>query len=216
MVSIMNKISLRKIRSIVKRHKMESRLFLIALCIVFTTLLFLCGVAHRFQTSPSELLLRCVFAWQVLTQKPKPIPPPAEVFRLHICDPLPESVEDIKVDRPKYFMGYRYVIRFSIDKADIHRLVKSVSLKRIWNIRYERGNLHWDWDKPGRFGISKHSTTMIVYNSKGPGRPKWFRLELWHDSESYAFTEKIGGKTNTKVLIYNEEKGQAYFIVESL
>ena len=200
--------------NMVKRHKLIGYLLLLAVCIVSLVVL---AASLLLRTSPSNLLLRCVFAGYVLTQRSAPMPSPTEVFRQHILDPLPESVTNMKVDRPKDFMGYRYTLRFDLNRADLSLLVDSLSLKRIWSVRYANGYLHWGWDRPGGLlGISKHSTTMTVYHSKGSRKPEWFGPELWDDPEAYALENESGGDTNTKVLIYNEKEGQAYFIVQSL
>ena len=64
---------------------------------------------------------------------------------------------------------------------------------------------------------------MIIYKDWGPG---WFKPQLGENSEVYAFV-KIGDKANIqlfeyqhkaydkedmKILIYDPQKGQAYFI----
>jgi hypothetical protein len=58
---------------------------------------------------------------------------------------------------------------------------------------------------------------MIVYDSGFWGsEPKWFRPQRWDNPEAYAFDETSDGRMKSKVLLYNEKEGEAYFIVSNL
>ncbi|MHC4172949.1 MAG: hypothetical protein ACYTBX_03980 [Planctomycetota bacterium] len=197
-----------------KRHKLTALfllVFLICIVVIFAVTIFS-------KTSPSELLLRFEMVSLILKKelsKP-PMPPPSEIFRQHILDPIPESVANIRADQPKNLLGsYRYTLRFNIDRADLALLIDSLSLVRVWNVEYRDGDLFWALDTWR--GLSMNGVTIIVYDSRRRRRePKWFRPELWDNPEAYAFREKIGDRMYTQVLLYNEKEGEAYFIVSNL
>ena len=144
----------------------------------------------------------------------------SEAFKRYILDPIPESVTNIKMDQPKNFQGYRYVFRFNINRNDLDLLIHSEPFVRVWNVEYEDGDLSWKWkwDPPdGRYG-----RTIICYDYTR--EPSWFRLKQWDAYEAYVF-ERVGnllnmetvfkksdGPTNRKVLLYNENESEAYFI----
>lgn len=140
----------------------------------------------------------------------------SEVFRQFILDPIPESVTDIKADQPRTIRGYRYTFLFNINREDLGLIIDSEPFQKVRNVEYKNGNLTWEWDK-------SHSETAIIYKGWGPG---WFEPEFGENSEVYAFV-KIGDKVNMqlfeykqkaydkeymKILIYDPQKGQAYFI----
>jgi hypothetical protein len=177
-------------------------------------------------TSPSDLLLRCALLGYYIKEylSQPPMPPPSEIFETYILNPIPESVMDIKADKPKEIWGYTYTLLFNINRADLDMLIDSRPFQKVPYISYSEGLLRWVW-KPG------HSGSIIVYDSPRWRRePRWFRPEKWEDSEAYVF-QKVGDKVNiqtfgyrrdiydrmdTQVLIYNEKEGQAYFIVSSV
>ncbi len=192
---------------------MKRRMLFIFVFLVCIVVLLTFAAAVLLKTSPSELLLRCVFAGYVLMKKPPPMPPPSEIFRQHILDPIPESVTNIKADQPKKILGYRYAIRFNINRVDLVLLTDSQPFERVWNVKYRDGRLRWDWDPPG--GVTRRRISMIVYHPNGPRKPAWFSPDLWDNPEAYAF-RKVDDHVNTKVLLYNEKEGEAYFIVSSL
>lgn len=197
------------------KHKDSVFFLLVCLAVVSVVVSVILTAVILLNGSPSELLLRCVFAGYVLMQKPPPMPPPSEIFRQHILDPIPESVTNIKADRPKVIGGYRYTLRFNINRTDVAKLIDSGSLVRVWNVEYRDGDLFWAWDTWR--GLSTNGVTIIVYDSRRWRRePKWFRPELWDNPEAYAFDKKVGDRMNIKVLLYNEKEGEAYFIVSSL
>jgi hypothetical protein len=208
--------------NILKRHKLAVRILFFFVFLICVVVLLTIAASIFLKASPLELFLRCVFAGYVLTQKPPPMPPPAEIFRQHILDPIPESVTNIKADRPSEIWGYRYTLRFNINRADVDELIYSNSLVRVWNVKHRDGRLSWDWETwhglptEGGHYYMKGEFTMIVYDSRSLRRkPKWFRPELWENPEAYAFKEKIGGRMYTQVLLYNEKEGEAYFIVSN-
>ena len=197
-----------------KRHKLVAiflLVFLICIVVIF-------AVTILSKASPSELLFRFAVASFILKKelsKP-PMPPPSEIFRQHLLDPIPKSVINIKADQPMNVLSsYRYTLRFNINRADVAELIYSNSLVRVWNVKYRDGDLFWAWDTWR--GLSTNGVTIIVYDSRRWRRkPKWFRPELWDNPEAYAFRKKIGNRMYSQVLLYNEKEGEAYFIVSNL
>lgn len=192
--------------------KMKWRKLFLLVFLICIILIFAATISLKVRkVSPKELFLRCVFVGYVLMQKPPPMPPPSEVFRQHVLDPIPESVTNIKADQPKNILGYRYTLRFNINRADLAKLINSGPLVRVWNVKYGKGRLKWAWDT--WHGHSMSGSDVIVYKRR---EPAWFRPELWDNPEAYAFDETVGGRMNTKVLLYNEKEDEAYFIVSRL
>jgi len=193
------------------------------------------------------VLLNCIallfiFVWIILLKPPKtPQTPPSEVFRRYVLDPIPESVTNIRADRPSIIFGYTYTFRFNINRDDLALLTNSRPFIRVWNVKYEDGSLNWGWGRVEVEGlvipegspldIPKYGLSMSLYSRAR--KPKWFRPELWDNPEAYGLY-KIGdlvntevvehdkensreskGGTNIQVLLYNEKEGEAYFIVSS-
>lgn len=157
-----------------------------------------------------------------------PPAPPEKIFTGYVLNPIPESVTNIKADKPSNFGGYKYTFRFNISREDLSLLINSQPFIRVWNVKYEHGNLSWRWDRDEPSGIVRYGSSMNCYDSKG--EPRWFRPDMWDDPEAYAF-DKVGnlintqifeqdghhsdGRVTTQVLLYNEKEGEAYFIVSS-
>lgn len=190
-----------------------------SLCLSAVVVCILVGVIFiatiPLRVSPARLIGTYIFLRSILTQKPAPMLPPDDLFRKHVLDPIPQSVTDIRADRPKKYRGYTYTLRFKIDRPDVALLINAGSLKRVWNVKYKNGYLFWAWDTLN--GFSLNGIDIIVYHPDGPPEPTWFKPELWEDSEAYAFSETTDCRiTNTKVLLFNEKEGEAYFIVERM
>jgi hypothetical protein len=183
-------------KKMMKRHKLAAHILFLLVLLNCIALLF-------------------IFAWIILLKPPKtPQTPPSEVFRQYVLDPIPASVTNIRADQPKNFGGYRYTFRFNINRDDLALLIDLGPLVRVWNVKYKNGCLFWAWDTWR--GFSMGGVTITVYGSSGWRRePRWFRPELWDNPEAYAFDETVGGRMNTKVLLYNEKEGEAYFVVDS-
>jgi len=176
--------------------------------------------------------MRCVFVGyflkEVLSQPP--MPPPSEIFRQYILDPIPESVTNIKADQPHKIFGYTYTLRFNINRTDLALLIDSRPFVKVWNVKYKNGYLGWAWDT--WHGFSMNGSTIIVYHPENWWRrkPAWFTPELLDNPEAYAFYKvgdrvniealkherKGGERVNYQVLIYNEKEGEAYFIISNL
>ena len=191
------------------------RILCLTVFIVCIVLLLISLASIFLRISPSDILGKFAIIGHILTQKTAPpILLPAEIFRDYILYPIPESVTNIRVDQPKKYSGYRYILRFNIKKSDLGRLIDSGPLKRVWNVKYKNGCLDWAWNTLN--GHTLNGVTITVYDTKGSHEPEWFKLEQWDNPEAYAFVEDVNGCSNTKILIYNEKKGEAYFIVQSL
>jgi hypothetical protein len=154
-----------------------------------------------------------------------PPAPPEELFRQYVWSPIPESVINIRADQPKNFGGYRYTFRFNINRDDLGLLINSRRFVRVWNIKYMDGSLDWQWDRDGPFGTGRYNSGIICYN-KSTRKPRWFRPGLWDEPEAYAlwkegnqvnietFGKDSGGPTTIRVLLYNENETEAYFVVQ--
>jgi len=186
------------------------------------------------------VLLNCIallfiFAWIILLKPPKT--PPSEVFRRYVLAPIPESVTNIRADQPKNIGGYRYTFRFNINRDDLALLINSRPFIKVWNVKYEDGSLNWGWGRVEVEGlvipegspldIPKYGYSMICYGSSIFKRePGWFRPGLWDNPEAYAFWKEgdlvnieifgkdSSGPTEIRVLLYNEDEAEAYFVVQ--
>lgn len=205
-------------------------LFLLIVVLICVAVLSICTVSFIKNTSLSELLLARHLLKFLLTNRPPPMPPQAEIFTKHILDPIPKSVTNLKADRPRCFLGYIYTLRFNINRADLALITKSRPFQRVWGVTYGmyvKGKLHWYWDPPG---VTRHGFQLIVYHLKGGRRePKWFTPNLWDNPETYVFhkegdlvntqtieyNKKANEQKNTQVLLYNEKDQEAYFIISN-
>ncbi len=77
-----------------------SILFVVLICVA---VLSICTVSFIQNTSLSDLLFRGCLIGVILTRKTPPMPQPTEIFTEHILDPIPNSVTNLKADRPEYF-----------------------------------------------------------------------------------------------------------------
>jgi hypothetical protein len=219
-----------------KRRKLTVRnlsiLFVVLICVA---VLSICTVSFFQNTFLSDLLFRGCLIGVILMHKTPPMPQPTEIFTEHILDPIPNSVTNLKADRPGYFQvfskGYIYTLRFNINRADLALIIGSQPFQRVWGVtygRYGKGILDWNWDPPGR--TYTRGGSVIVYHPKGGRRePKWFKPNQWDAPEVYAF-QKVGDYVNAQattyfkkaneqeiiqVLLYNEKDQEAYFIISN-
>ena len=154
---------------------------------------------------------------------------PEATFRGYVLDPIPESVTNIRAHQPKNIGGYMYTLRFNVNRSDLNLIIESRSFQRVWIWMCTSRAIDWHWDRDGPFGIPTRGQGMSIYGSGFFQRPpRWFRPGRWDNPEAYAFY-KIGDYVNaqafdrdrarlrdrvyTKVLLYNEKKGEAYCIV---
>ena len=153
-----------------------------------------------------------------------------QVFMRYFRQGLPESVTNIKIDQPGKFQGRTYAMRFSISRDDFTKLKESRSFVKVYNLKYEKGQLSWFW-KSGEdnvLGMPTHGSSLPVYSQRR--KPGWFKMNKLDSYESYAF-EQIGdvvnpllaeginqmlieGHTTILILIYSEKEGEAYFVAK--
>ena len=143
-------------------------------------------------------------------------------FKKYVMSPIPTSVTDIRTDQPKDFGGYRYTFRFSIKRDDVVLLTNSGPFVRVWNVKYQNGDLWWQWSRDGLLGTGP-ITAMACYDHTQ--EPAWFRPGQWADPEAYAFRKEgdivntetfekhSTGPTHMQILLYNEKEAEAYFVV---
>jgi hypothetical protein len=188
------------------KRRMLLSIFLICIILISAPMMI-------FKVSPRELFLGWALAGYVLMQKPPPMPTPSELFIEHLLDPIPESVTNIKADKPKEIWGYTYTLRFNINRADMELLIESGALERIRSAKYNRenGRIELGWDRTSPNGIPIRLINAIVYGSRR--EPRWFRPDQWDNPEAYASEKERDGHTITKILLFNEKEGEAYFIV---
>ncbi len=135
---------------------------------------------------------------------------PSQLFREFVLDPIPASVSNLKADQPKTIGGYGYTFRFTINRADLALIVSAHSLSKVYNAQYdsETGYLRFDWGpSPFDGGID-----MPVYGPMGKREPSWFTLETWYSPEAYVFRKEQRWQDDTRVLLYIEKLGEAYFL----
>ena len=63
------------------------------------------------------------------------------VFKRYVRNPIPKSVKNIKVHRPRELSGRRYVMRFKISQADLMLILNSRRFKEMMDVNYRRGIL---------------------------------------------------------------------------
>jgi len=166
-------------------------------------------VAHKYRYYLFVLLASLLLVLLLLTisiailMRP---PSPSQAFREFVCDPIPKSVKEIKVDRPFKLLGHRYILHFLIDEADLFPILNSKPFREVQHIEYtENGGLWWgDHPMGNRHGLSLYSLR------SGETEPEWFNLEQWDSPKVYVLEEE--DVIRMRLLIYNKELGEAYFI----
>ena len=198
------------IKSVKKWHKLGRRALFVL--VVFTGVVWLL------------FLVVAVFRQALKT-------PAVVMFRQYVLDPIPASVTNIKADQPKNILGYKYTFRFNINREDMDLLIDSRPFVKVWNVKYRKGFLGWGWDHAGPLGMSQRGQSMTLYHRHHwPWKPLWFRLKISDSSEVYVYykvgdlenveafdrdMKKSNGRVETRVLIYNAKKSEAYFIVSA-
>jgi hypothetical protein len=136
----------------------------------------------------------------------------SQLFRRLVLDPIPASVSNIRADQPQTLGGYGYTFRFTIDKADLALIISAHTLAPVYNARYDAdvGYLAFDWGPTPTDGIY-----MPVYPPTGKRQPSWFVPGAWPRAEVYAVCKVQGRQDDTRVLLYDERSGEAYFLTFS-
>lgn len=210
-----------------RRRKLRILMLVVLMFLVCIVVALIFAAIIIVKTPTSPFLLKIVMVGLVLKEVllPPPMPPPSELFRQYIMDPIPKSVTNIRANRPSVIGGYTYVLRFNIRRPDLDSIINSRPFQRVCNVKYNNGYLEWAWDTWQ--GFSMNRSDIIVYGSRRG--PRWFRPQLWDKPEVYVF-EKVGDRVNTQifdyepkvhdrhdtqVLLYNEKETEAYFIISS-
>ena len=145
-------------------------------------------------------------------------PSNTRIFSKCVLSPIPKSVKDIKLDQQQYFSGYIYVLRFNISKDDVVLIINSRPFIELEGVTYRLGSLYYERIKDPEIDTQKklyNNNSVIntpLYWSSEP--PEWFKPNDWNNPKIYRYRTKLG-KANTystKVLIFNEQLGEAYFI----
>jgi len=138
--------------------------------------------------------------------------PPSDLFKRYVLNPIPDSVMEIRADRTKAVLGYGYTFRFKISRADLDLIIDSRPFKRVSRMEYQEGILTCRWDPTFR-DMASGLTTYIYPPSIH--KPKWFTLETWNNPDAYVIYEVKKYQRDMWVLVYNEDVGEAYFLVWS-
>jgi hypothetical protein len=190
---------------------MSSRIKLIWLIDPFTVALILVTVVASCKRTPSSSGTNAPGHWE------------SRIFKMYVLEPIPESVRDIKLNELEtspFGRRHGYVMRFKISKADVELILKSRGFEEFERATYRNGDLWWgNADKYGRdprenpfFGTNVGNLPLYTGPNQKP--PKWFTPNDWDNPKVYKYEQKWGKahRNQTKVLIFNEELEEAYFI----
>ena len=131
---------------------------------------------------------------------------PEELFRHHVLQEIGDSVTGIKVVRTgANATNEGYTFRFKINRADLSSITDSRPFKRVEQMECRDGILSLDCaETPGL-------TTFL--HPPGVYKPRWLTLETWKNPEAYYLREEGEYHWNTWLLVYNEQLGEAHFLV---
>lgn len=173
--------------------------------------------------APMLVFLTLAIAIYILTTPPSA----SRAFRRFVCDPIPKSVKEIKMDRHvplRGFLGkHRYLFHFSIDEADLSLILNSRPFKEVQSIKYndKNGILSWG-DEPtiitgytdsvtSHTSVKQRGLSLLLYNVHSEERaPEWFSLEQWANPKVYVFEQRE--VIRIRILVYHKNLGEAYFV----
>ncbi len=143
----------------------------------------------------------------------------AELFTKSLLDPIPKSVEGLRINTPESYSDPVYVLGFKCSHEDFQAILKARPF-----VEYDE----WEFDTPGvlRWTYSYEtaaSEKFIVYasvaldkDSDGRHKPQWFRPDQWSKSRFYAYivnrNPSNSNHNNRHILIYSMESGEACYI----
>jgi len=151
----------------------------------------------------------------------------SELFKKFILDPIPESVTDLRVNRPaSYYFDPVYVMNFKINNNDIQTILKTKPFVEHgwWELDTHLGTLRWKYKYVIKDPLDETRTldqgtkTDIVFLNKdknGFVNPHWFR-PVRYKKRFYAY--QINRNPNNPihvtnhVLIYDEELSETDYI----
>jgi hypothetical protein len=146
------------------------------------------------------------------------------IFRGYVLKPIPQSVADIKLDELKtspFGRRHGYVMRFKISKADIELILKSRVFEEFEWDRYENDYLHWKGTHKIEFDPNTNTYTststsgsLPLYTNPKQQPPEWFTPNDWDNAKVYKYEQDWGksDRVHTKILIFNEDLEEAYFV----
>jgi hypothetical protein len=161
-------------------------------------------------------LAAVVLAWLVLADWVLP----SNLFRKAVLDPIPPSVRGIRASG--FFSSeadHTYVLRFSIGPADVPLILASDEFKEVDDATFGEGILSYRVNPPS-LGSERASSTgndegasLFLFN-RWPTlfRPRWFQFDKWRTFKAYAFTRRDSITVHRRLLLYNADSGEAYFI----
>jgi len=144
---------------------------------------------------------------------------PSRAFRKFVCDPIPKSVREIKVDLASGFLGdYMYVLHFRIDEPDLLPILNSRPFREIQYIKYDSttGSLSYAEEDPYslrpaiRRAVGRGFGLYDV--CRGEREPEWFNLEQWDSPKVYMWEKERIDLYHVRLLVFNKELGEAHFI----
>lgn len=138
---------------------------------------------------------------------------PLWLFQRFVIDPIPPSVKNIRTDTFLDIGLHKYVIGFEINKEDIPLILNSDEFKEINYVSYNKGILTYGqhWDDAQSHSSKTHGFHLYeTYRGKYP--PQWFRFDQWGNFKAYVAEDERVDFYGMRLLLYNEELDQAYFI----
>lgn len=144
---------------------------------------------------------------------------------MYVLEPIPESVADFKFDQLEtspFGPRHVYVMRFKISKADIELILKSREFEEFEWEGYKHDNLYWKGKYITEFDpntntysiVDLGSSNLPLYTNPKRQPPEWFTPNDWDNPKVYKYEQDWGksDRLHTKILIFNEELEEAYFI----
>jgi hypothetical protein len=133
--------------------------------------------------------------------------PSTDLFKRYVLNPIPDSVMQIRASRTSGVTSQRCTIRFKISRTDLGPIIDSRPFRKVEKIKYRQGILDWKWNSGSRVEVHLYPRPLR--------EPAWFTLDKWDNPEAYAIFESEQYQRNMWVLLYNDELGEAYFLVWS-
>jgi len=171
-------------------------------------------MAHKFKYFLIFLFILLFVMVAISIYNLKPPSSPSQGFWRLVRKPIPKSVNEIKMDRlTKWWRGWhRYVFHFKIDEEDLSHILNSWPFQEIRHFKYNPETSILSWEPIDFKGSLELPSSKQLYNI-GPGEsvPEWFNLEQWDSPKAYKYMIR-SDVHRFRLLVYNKELGEAYFI----
>jgi len=142
-----------------------------------------------------------------------------DLFKMFVIDPVPTSVADLRIYRPKYFYGTVYVMNFKISSDDLQTIIKAKPFVERSNWEFDPQDryhqLQWKYyeikdpvdetEEPQRFIVREIIT--LDRDENGYTKPDWFRP----DQLARLYSCNLS-KSTKHVLIYDVKLREAYYL----